>query len=288
MTASTAVGATVPVRVAGLRQLRARRVPQPGRHRTPLRAGTARHVRRRSPCRARSGCCIVLNPGAAQACTPHSGLPQGHGETAARIAHAGPRRAAATDRWAGGRLRAAARALCPLECRRPGQPQRAVSQRPVPAPARRLECTFPSQTRRRPVIWPWVRSPVGWRSTVDNTANFAIQTDPHPTVSAPTSWSWTTKDTPQVIQVAATISSDTQRENNDAFYSGVLFGVVGGASDRPRHGARRSAASAATQLSRTRVQRFCQFGFRFSANAFGPSLASSLLKTSPEISDSIR
>ena len=63
----------------------------------------------------------------------------------------------------------------------------------------------------------------------NNTANFAIQTDPHPTVSAPTSWSWTTKDTPQVIQVAATNSSDTQRENNDAFYSGVLFGVVGGA-----------------------------------------------------------
>ena len=65
--------------------------------------------------------------------------------------------------------------------------------------------------------------------TGNNTANFAIQTDPHPTVSAPTSWSWTTKDTPQVIQVAATNSSDTQRENNDAFYSGVLFGVVGGA-----------------------------------------------------------
>ena len=34
-------------------------------------------------------------------------------------------------------------------------------------------------------------------------------------------------------------------------------------------------------------QRFCQLGARFSANARGPSLASSLLKTSPEISDSI-
>jgi hypothetical protein len=62
-----------------------------------------------------------------------------------------------------------------------------------------------------------------------NTANFAIQTDPHPTISAPTSWTWVIKDTPQVIQVAATNSSATQHENNDAFYSGVLFGVVGGA-----------------------------------------------------------
>jgi hypothetical protein len=62
-----------------------------------------------------------------------------------------------------------------------------------------------------------------------NTADFAIQSDPQPTSSAPTSWSWTSDDTPQIIQVAATNSSDTQRENNDAFYSGVLFGVVGGA-----------------------------------------------------------
>lgn len=62
-----------------------------------------------------------------------------------------------------------------------------------------------------------------------NTANFAIQTDPQPTVSAPLSWTWTSKDSPQVIQVAATNSSDVQRENNDAFYSGILFGVVGGA-----------------------------------------------------------
>ena len=35
-------------------------------------------------------------------------------------------------------------------------------------------------------------------------------------------------------------------------------------------------------------QRFCQLGARFSAKARGPSVASSLLKTSPEISDSIR
>ncbi|MFZ0248310.1 MAG: hypothetical protein WAL61_00075 [Acidimicrobiales bacterium] len=63
----------------------------------------------------------------------------------------------------------------------------------------------------------------------NNTANFAIQTDPHPTIAAPTSWTWVIKDTPQVIQVAATNSSAAQHENNDAFYSGVLFGVVGGA-----------------------------------------------------------
>lgn len=62
-----------------------------------------------------------------------------------------------------------------------------------------------------------------------NTADFAIQSDPHPTVTVPTSWAWAIKDTPQVIQVAATNSSDAQRENNNAFYSGVLFGVVGGA-----------------------------------------------------------
>lgn len=62
-----------------------------------------------------------------------------------------------------------------------------------------------------------------------NTANFAIQSDPHPTVTIPISWSWAIKDTPQVIQVAATNSSAAQQENNSAFYSGVLFGVVGGA-----------------------------------------------------------
>ena len=63
----------------------------------------------------------------------------------------------------------------------------------------------------------------------NNTANFNIQTDPHPMVTLPSSWAWTIKDTPQVIQVAATNSSDAQHENNDAFYSGILFGIVGGA-----------------------------------------------------------
>ncbi len=62
-----------------------------------------------------------------------------------------------------------------------------------------------------------------------DTADFDIQTDPHPTVTNPSSWTWIAKNTPQVVQVAATNSSDAQHENNDAFYSGILFGVVGGA-----------------------------------------------------------
>jgi hypothetical protein len=62
-----------------------------------------------------------------------------------------------------------------------------------------------------------------------NTTDFAIQTEPQPTLSAPLSWTWTSKDSPQVIQLAATNSSESQRENTNAFYSGVLFGVVGGA-----------------------------------------------------------
>ncbi len=62
-----------------------------------------------------------------------------------------------------------------------------------------------------------------------NTADFNIQTDPHPAVSTSSSWSWVIRDSQQVIQVAATNSSDIQHENNDAFYSGILFGVVGGA-----------------------------------------------------------
>jgi hypothetical protein len=51
---------------------------------------------------------------------------------------------------------------------------------------------------------------------------------------------------------------------------------------------RRWTAAAATWSGQGPApQRFCHFGARFSANAFGPSLASSLPKTSPEISDSI-
>ncbi len=44
----------------------------------------------------------------------------------------------------------------------------------------------------------------------------------------------------------------------------------------------------AERSERRVAQRFFQFGARFSAKARGPSVASSLLKTSPEISDSIR
>jgi hypothetical protein len=62
-----------------------------------------------------------------------------------------------------------------------------------------------------------------------NIADHNIQTDPHPTVTTASSWSWTFRHTPQVIQVAATNASDAQHENNSAFYSGILFGVVGGA-----------------------------------------------------------
>ena len=65
--------------------------------------------------------------------------------------------------------------------------------------------------------------------TDTNTADFSIQTDPHPSVTTASSWSWTIAHTPQVIQVAATNASDAQHENNNAFYSGILFGVVGGA-----------------------------------------------------------
>ena len=37
---------------------------------------------------------------------------------------------------------------------------------------------------------------------------------------------WIIKDTPQVMQLAATNSSATQRENNDAFYSGIVGGAL--------------------------------------------------------------
>ncbi len=62
-----------------------------------------------------------------------------------------------------------------------------------------------------------------------NTANFAIQTAPQPRTTMVSSWIWSIDHTPQVIQVAATNASAAQRENNQAFYSGILFGVVGGA-----------------------------------------------------------
>jgi hypothetical protein len=63
----------------------------------------------------------------------------------------------------------------------------------------------------------------------DDTASFALQSEPLPTLPETTSWTWTNKDTPQVIEVAATNLSAIQHESDNAFYSGVLFGVVGGA-----------------------------------------------------------
>jgi hypothetical protein len=170
----------------------------------------------------------VLNPGAAQACTPHSGyrrgtvkLPLGSPTPALVVPPpriAGPVGASVPRpelcvRWnAGGPVNLSGPYL---SARFP--PLRGVSSAvPFTDTPPAGDLAMGSVTRRLALDG-------------DNTANFAIQTDPHPTVSAPTSWSWTTKDTPQVIQVAATNSSDTQRENNDAFYSGVLFGVVGGA-----------------------------------------------------------
>ena len=64
--------------------------------------------------------------------------------------------------------------------------------------------------------------------------------------------------------------------------------AVGLAVDAPPVGQCDQAAVAVAAAAVARAQRFFQFGARFSANALGPSLASSLLKTSPESSDSIR
>jgi hypothetical protein len=63
----------------------------------------------------------------------------------------------------------------------------------------------------------------------ENTADFNIQSDPRPSGGTSSYWTWTTADIPQVIELAAVSTSDAQLENNDAFYSGILFGVVGGA-----------------------------------------------------------
>lgn len=63
-----------------------------------------------------------------------------------------------------------------------------------------------------------------------NTSNFNLQSDPRPAVTKERSWTWTTKDSPQVIQVAAVDTTDAQRENNNALYSGILFGLSGAAA----------------------------------------------------------
>ena len=65
-----------------------------------------------------------------------------------------------------------------------------------------------------------------------DTADYGIQSDPHPTSStdsAPASWTWITTTSPQNILFAAVNTTDLQRENNSAFVSGVLFGLAGGA-----------------------------------------------------------
>lgn len=61
------------------------------------------------------------------------------------------------------------------------------------------------------------------------TYDFNVQSDPQPSVSDAGSWTWISNDLPQTLQLAAINSSDLQRENNNAFYSGILFGIAGGA-----------------------------------------------------------
>jgi hypothetical protein len=61
------------------------------------------------------------------------------------------------------------------------------------------------------------------------TADFAIQSVPLPKVSQGQSWRWVSRNLPQAVDLAAVNSSDLQRENNNAFYAGILFGIAGGA-----------------------------------------------------------
>jgi len=66
-----------------------------------------------------------------------------------------------------------------------------------------------------------------------DTADWGVQSDPHPTSttgSAPASWTWVTTPSPQNILLAAINTTDLQHENNDAFVSGVPFGLAGGSS----------------------------------------------------------
>jgi hypothetical protein len=60
------------------------------------------------------------------------------------------------------------------------------------------------------------------------TADFNVQSTPQP-VPGGQSWTWASQDLPQAVQLAAINSSDLQQENNNAFYAGILFGIVGGA-----------------------------------------------------------
>ncbi len=61
------------------------------------------------------------------------------------------------------------------------------------------------------------------------TSDFNVQSDPQPTVPGERSWTWVSHDLPEAVQLAAINSSDLQRENNNAFYAGILFGIAGGA-----------------------------------------------------------
>ncbi len=61
------------------------------------------------------------------------------------------------------------------------------------------------------------------------TSDFNVQSDPLATLSYQRSWIWVNHGLPQTLQLAAINSSDLQRENNNAFYAGILFGIAGGA-----------------------------------------------------------
>jgi hypothetical protein len=62
-----------------------------------------------------------------------------------------------------------------------------------------------------------------------NTAGYSVQSDPHPVPLGTSTWTWTTVHSPQVIELTAVNTSDSQRESNNAFYSGILIGIAGGA-----------------------------------------------------------
>ena len=63
----------------------------------------------------------------------------------------------------------------------------------------------------------------------DFTADFNAQSDPLPAVTGAQSRMWVNHDIPQAVQLSAINSTDVQRENNNAFYAGIFFGIAGGA-----------------------------------------------------------
>jgi hypothetical protein len=65
-----------------------------------------------------------------------------------------------------------------------------------------------------------------------DTADYAIQSLRQPTSASPNAWQWAAPakfEFPQPIAFAAVNSSETQHDSYDAFLSGILFGVAGGA-----------------------------------------------------------